>query len=249
MLIGIIETGRPPGDLDKTHGNYPDMFRRLLSSVADDLDFFTRAALDGDVPEDPTSADAWLITGSRYGVYERHDWIVALEEFVRKAYAAEVPLVGICFGHQVIASALGGRVIKSEKGWGVGHHAYKVTETRPWMSQTTDTLTMNAVHQDQVVELPEDADVLATSEFCENAILSYGDRALTLQPHPEFNDDFKRDLIVDRLEAIVPHERMKAGSESLTSAMTTDIAAGWIVDFLKYARANSKNRTALCDPA
>lgn len=249
MLIGIIETGRPPGDLDKTHGNYPAMFQRLLSSVAEDLEFFTRAALDGDVPDDPRSADAWLITGSRYGVYERHDWIVRLEGFVRQAYDAKVPMIGICFGHQVIASALGGQVVKSDKGWGVGHHEYAVTQTRPWMSRTTDTLNLNAVHQDQVVDLPDGAEVLATSPFCENAVLAYGDGALTFQPHPEFNDAFKRDLITDRLVDIVPEDRMQAGYETLASDMTTDIAATWIVDFLKHARANAKPRSTATAPA
>lgn len=249
MLIGIIETGRPPGDLDQTHGNYPDMFARLLSSVADDLEFFTRAALDGDVPDNPGDADAWLITGSRYGVYERHDWIVRLEGFVRQIVSAEVPLVGICFGHQVIASALGGEVVKSDKGWGVGHHDYTVIGSRSWMSSTPDQLTLNAVHQDQVVALPDGASVLATSPFCENAVIAYGDSALTFQPHPEFNDDFKRDLIRDRLEEIVPEERMQAGTKSLESAMTTDIAATWIVDFLSHARAVAKTRRSVPEPA
>lgn len=249
MLIGIIETGRPPGDLDKTHGNYPAMFQRLLSSVASDLEFFTRAALDGDVPEDPAAADAWLITGSRYGVYERHDWIVRLEEFVRQAVAADVPLVGICFGHQVIASALGGTVVKSDKGWGVGHHEYDVTDTRPWMSKTSGALNLNAVHQDQVTELPDGAEVLATSPFCENAVLAYGDRALTFQPHPEFDDDFKRDLIDARLVEIVPEDRMAAGNDSMSSDMTTDLAATWIVDFLKHARERANERKAVHEPA
>jgi len=242
MRIGIIETGRPPGTLDQTHGDYPHMFRRLLSGAADDLEFFTVAAIDGDIPGEPAAADGWLITGSRHGVYERLDWIIRLEQFVRDAMAAKVPLVGICFGHQVIASALGGRVIKSEKGWGVGHHDYSVVATRPWMSATAETLRFNAVHQDQVVERPEGADVLATSAFCENAVLAYGDAALTIQGHPEIDDAFKRDLITERLAAVVPADRMDAASDTLGDDMTTNLAATWIVDFFKFAREAAKRQ-------
>jgi len=242
MLIGIIETGRPPEQLGEKHGSYPEMFQRLLSRAADDLDFTTFAALDGDVPNDPHAADAWLITGSRHGVYERLDWIVALEDFVRKADASKVPMVGICFGHQVIASALGGRVVKSDKGWGVGHHDYSVVDTRPWMTASAETLSLNAVHQDQVVDLPDGAEVLARSPFCENAVLAYGDSVLTMQPHPEFNDSFKRDLMDERLKGLVPDDRMSGAYATLDREMTTDIAATWIVDFLKHAREAARQR-------
>jgi GMP synthase-like glutamine amidotransferase len=243
MLIGILETGRLPGTLDQTHGTYPDMFRDMLNRVADDLEFFTVAAIHGEIPDDPSLADGWLITGSRHGVYEKLDWILRLEQFVRDAVAAKIPLVGICFGHQVIASALGGRVIKSEKGWGVGHHDYEVVANRPWMSTTIDKLSINAVHQDQVVELPEGAEVIATSPFCENAVLAYGDAAFTIQAHPEFNDVFKRDLITERLEEIVPVDRMKSARDTLGGEMTTDLAATWIVDFFRHGHETTKKLT------
>ncbi|MEL7543447.1 MAG: type 1 glutamine amidotransferase [Pseudomonadota bacterium] len=237
MRIGIIETGRPPEALDAQHGDYPSMFRNLLRSVDPDLEFLTRAALDGDVPEDPREADAWLITGSRHGVYERLDWIVALEGFVRSAVSANVPLVGICFGHQVIASALGGTVVQSDKGWGVGHHDYDVVDHRPWMTAKPKRLEINAVHQDQVIERPPGAEVLASSEFCENAALIYGDAILTMQPHPEFDDAFARDLIDQRLTGLVPDDRLDPARNTLGQPLSRDIAATWIVDFLRHARA------------
>ncbi|MEO0618796.1 MAG: type 1 glutamine amidotransferase [Pseudomonadota bacterium] len=244
MRIGIIETGRPPEVLDARHGDYPSMFRNLLRTVDPDLEFLTRAALDGDVPDDPDEADAWLITGSRHGVYERLDGLLALEGFVRSAVNANVPLVGICFGHQVIASALGGTVVQSDKGWGVGHHAYDVIEHRPWMSAQPDRLEINAVHQDQVIERPPGAEVIARSRFCENAALIYGDCILTMQPHPEFDDAFARDLIDQRLTGLVPDDRLDPARETLGQPLSRDVAASWIVDFLRHARAARKKNSA-----
>lgn len=241
MLIGIIETGRPPESLKAAHGSYPDMFRHLLLSVADDLEFVTFAALDGEVPKDPEAADAWLITGSRHSVTEETDWMLELERFIRSSVDLHVPLVGICFGHQIIAKAMGGRVVKSDKGWGVGHHDYKVVARRPWMSDDTTTLSTNAVHEDQVVELPDGADVIATSSFCENAILAYGNSALTIQSHPEIGDPFKRALLETRLADVLSADHMTSAYETLGKPMTTDIAASWIVEFIRHARAGAKD--------
>ncbi|MGI9407633.1 MAG: type 1 glutamine amidotransferase, partial [Hyphomicrobiaceae bacterium] len=244
MLIGIIETGRPPEQISAAPGSYPDMFERLLRGVSGDIAFRTFAALDGDVPEDPAVCDGWLITGSKHGVYEKLDWIVRLEEFVRAAFKANVPMVGICFGHQVIASALGGTVIQSEKGWGVGHHDYDLVAPPAWMTPRPKTFSINAVHQDQVIEAPEGAEVIASSEFCENAVLAYGDTAFTIQPHPEFDDAFKRDLMEERLAGLVPADRMDAAYATLGQQMDNVIAAQWIVDFLSHALEKRGKDTA-----
>ncbi|NDR59116.1 type 1 glutamine amidotransferase [Aliiruegeria sabulilitoris] len=176
MRIGILMTGHAPEELVSEIGDYPSMFRSLLDGHG--FEFQSWAVVDGVFPNSIEDADGWLITGSRHGAYEDHPWIPPLEDFIRDVHASGRPLVGICFGHQVIAQALGGKVEKFAAGWSVGPTVYELDG---------EQIALNAWHQDQVVELPEGATVIGSSDFCENAALLYGDTILTIQPHPEFN--------------------------------------------------------------
>jgi GMP synthase-like glutamine amidotransferase len=110
--------------------------------------------------------EAVMITGSPAGVYDDEAWIGPLADFIRAGAAAGVPQVGICFGHQILAEALGGKVIKSDKGWGVGRHTYDVVACPGFVSETCPPTVSAAVsHQDQVVALPPGAEVIAASDF------------------------------------------------------------------------------------
>lgn len=199
MQIGILKTGHAPPALAESHGEYPAMFERLLAGRG--LSFRTWSVIDSEFPTGPLEMDGWLITGSRHGAYEDHDWIAPLERLIRDIYAAEIPLVGICFGHQIIAQALGGRVEKFAGGWVVGRTEYDFGG---------ETVALNAWHQDQVVERPEGARQCAVSPYCENAALIYGTRAYTIQAHPEFESDFVADLAEARGRGTVPDDLIEA---------------------------------------
>ncbi|MBP1804743.1 type 1 glutamine amidotransferase [Rubellimicrobium aerolatum] len=208
MLIGILQTGHAPDALRPSHGDYPDLFQRLLRDR--DLDFRTWAVVDGEFPQGPHAAEGWLITGSRHGAYEDHPWIPPLEQLIRDIHAANVPLVGVCFGHQIVAQALGGRVEKFPGGWSVGRTEYD------WNGER---LALNAWHQDQVTQRPEGATVLASSPFCENAALLYGDRILTVQAHPEFPNGFVAEMIEKRGRGLVPDPLLDAAKASLDAPL------------------------------
>ncbi len=222
MLIGILQTGHAPDALRPTHGDYPDFFERLLADRG--LSFRTWAVVDGEFPSGPRDAEGWLITGSRHGAYEDHAWIPLLEQLIRDIYAAGVPLVGICFGHQIIAQALGGRVEKFGGGWSVGRAEYD------WNGER---VALNAWHQDQVVEKPAEAQVVATSPFCANAALVYGDRAFTVQAHPEFGPDFIRDLIATRGRSVVPDPLLETAQAALDRSVDSAKLADRIARFLR----------------
>jgi GMP synthase (glutamine-hydrolysing) len=226
MLIGILQTGRAPDALIGASGDYPAMFERLLGGRG--FRFRTWPVLDGVFPDSVYAAQGWLITGSRHAAYEDHPWIPPLEAFIRDAYAARVPLVGICFGHQIIAQALGGRVEKFAGGWSVGPTDYDFDGQR---------LTLNAWHQDQVVARPADATPLASNGFCENAALVYGDRALTLQAHPEFRSDFIAGLIETRGRGLVPDAVLATAAERLDQPIEDGAIADRIAAFFRQPRS------------
>ena len=198
MKIGILNAGHPPEEL-KHNGQYDAYFRRLLGE-----DGFEYQAWDvdkGDIPQQVNAADGWLITGSKHGAYEAHDWIPPLEQFIRACYDAQVPMIGVCFGHQVIAQAMGGKVEKFAGGWSVGPVDY---------AMDSETVTINAWHQDQVVAKPAMATVIAKTDFCANAGLIYGDTFWTIQPHPEYDHDYIDGLITYRGKGVVPEPQLAA---------------------------------------
>jgi GMP synthase-like glutamine amidotransferase len=243
MLIGILETGRP-ADALKDHGSYPQMFERLIGAQGAEFRFQTFACIDGDVPTDPKVCDAWLVTGSRHGAYERLPWMLKLEELLRRAVAEQVPVVGICFGHQILAQALGGKVVQSEKGWGVGLHDYSVAEAPTLSAGKPASITLGALHQDQVVEVPEGGRVLGGSDFCPNAIIAYGDTALSFQPHPEFDLPFLRGVNEHRLKGMVPEPVLAAAEQTFAAKRSdSELVAEWIATFLRDAAA-AKQRAA-----
>lgn len=225
MRIGILQTGVSPDQLKGEMGDYPDMFERLLAGHG--FTFQTWRVLDGAFPPDVTACDGWLITGSRFGAYEDHPWIPPLEDFIRAAFAAHVPMVGICFGHQIIAQAMGGRVEKFAKGWAVGATDYDFGGT---------PVRLNAWHQDQVVEKPAGAEVIGSNEFCANAALLYDDRAFTVQPHPEFRPDFVDGLMKTRGKGLVPDALLEAATAKLDAPLDDTSMAGQIAAFFKQPR-------------
>ncbi|QCO56644.1 type 1 glutamine amidotransferase (plasmid) [Pseudorhodobacter turbinis] len=225
MLIGILQTGLSPDQLMAEMGDYPDMFQRLLAEQG--LTFKTWRVLDGEFPPDVNAADGWLITGSRHGAYEDHPWIPPLEAFIRASYAAHVPMVGICFGHQIMAQAMGGRVEKYPEGWAVGATEYDFDGT---------PVVLNAWHQDQVTAKPDSAEVVGSNAFCANAALLYDDRMFSVQPHPEFRPAFVDGLINTRGKGVVPDDLLAAATAKLAQPLGDAAMAARIAAFFKQPR-------------
>ena len=235
MKIGILQTGDVNEALAPKYGAYPGMFARLLRPVDPDIETPAYAVLRDEFPASVDECDGWIVTGSRHGVYENLPWMLRLQAFLRDAYAAGVPIVGICFGHQILAEALGGKVEKSGKGWGCGVHGYQTIAPAPWMQDAPDTQRLHCMHQDQIAKLPEDARVIASSEFCDYAMLDYGGKAFSMQAHPEFEGDYTADIVKMRRGSAIPEPVAQAALDSIGGAVDSPLAARWIVDFFRHA--------------
>lgn len=225
IKVGILETGEPPADLRERFGGYGEMFQRLLGPNFEATTYDVR---NGEYPASPDEQDAYMVTGSPAGVYDDLPWIPELKSFLQSA-KGKAKLVGICFGHQIMAEAFGGRVEKSERGWGVGLQRYDVRDRADWMDDG-ETMAIPVSHQDQIVEQPPASRILASSDFTPYGVLAYEDQpAISFQCHPEFDPDFAKALIESR------RDRLTMADQALASLDQPNDSArvfGWIRRFL-----------------
>ncbi|GJE32540.1 GMP synthase [Methylobacterium oxalidis] len=230
MKIAVLETGRPPARLGGRHPGYGLMVERL---VGPGHAYETYRADAGALPALGAHA-GYLITGSPAGVYDPDPWIADLLAFLR-GLSPDRKVVGICFGHQVMAQAWGGQVVKSDRGWGLGLHRYDVVRRAPFMDDA-EAIRVPVSHQDQVVALPPGAEILAASAFTPHAVLRYRDRAaLSCQCHPEFEPDFARALTDGHRAALDDPALVTAALASLDAPHDSARVGGWIRRFLEDA--------------
>ncbi len=221
MKIGIIECGPVPAPLQATYISYPAMFAAQLGALLPGARFTTISVVNGEVLPAPDAFDAWLIPGSRHGVYDDLPWIEPLKDFIRDAARLKRPMAGVCFGHQIIAEALGGKVEKAAVGFRIGMERYETT------LDAAGSVTMPAFHQDQIVLQPPNSEVVARTEACAFAALRYTDAPVfSVQFHPEFSRAYLSDLI-DCMGQQAAQPGLPAESGG-----TDGIGMRWIAEFL-----------------
>jgi GMP synthase-like glutamine amidotransferase len=230
MNIGLLQCGKVQDELAAKHGQYPAMFSTLLQKINPSFTWAIYDVEQGELPNNIDDCDAYLISGSHHGVYDHLPWIAPLQEFIRQLFIAQKKTIGICFGHQLVAQALGGKVIKSPKGWGVGISTSTVIQNKPWMNPARHTFNLIISHQDQVVELPSDAEILAGNEFCTFYMTQIGS-IVTIQGHPEFSTAYARSVL-ERRKDILTTEIYEQGLNSLTLEKDDAIIAQWMVNFI-----------------
>lgn len=226
MRVGLLECDHVSARFRSITGDYSEMFAALLP----DVELVPYDVIGGQQPESPTECDGWLATGSRHSVYEDLEWISDTARFVRSVAEAGVPFVGVCFGHQLLAHALGGTVEKASCGWGAGIRRLDVVRTEPWMQPARDSCQLHFMHQDQVNKAPEEAVVLACADHCEVAMFRVG-AMLGIQAHPEFTVAYAEALLTDRTERI-GGERVGEALASLTVPTDEAVVARWVASFL-----------------
>lgn len=232
----MLECDHVPEELRSIGDDYGLMFLHRFAAHAPWVELDRIDVVGGAPLPDPTAYDAFLVTGSRHSAYDDLPWIAPLGRFIADAGDADVRLAGICFGHQLIAQQFGGTVESAAVGWGVGVHRADVVTRRPWMDPSSDTFDLIVSHQDQVVALPREAELIARSEHAPVAAFQVGS-ALGLQGHPEFSPAYSAALMAHRRDRI-PEPVISAGEASLTTATDHATVTTWLGRFLAGATAD-----------
>jgi GMP synthase-like glutamine amidotransferase len=210
-----------------------EKFVRLFGSIDPTIECQVYETTTGELPELPVGADAFLITGSPAGVYDGDSWIADLEQFIRQAYVSEKKLVGICFGHQLLAQALGGRVEKSEKGWILGLRHFEIHSRPDWLTPARSLCSLYFVNQDQVTLLPPGAASIGGHDFCPYTIYEIKNRVLGIQAHIEQSERFMR-LVIEYLKPRLSSTLNEEALHSLSQGRPDDtLVARWVINFLK----------------
>ncbi|HXM81327.1 MAG TPA: hypothetical protein VN929_05320 [Burkholderiales bacterium] len=231
MHIGLLECDHVVGRFPHIAGGYREMFEALLSPHVPQLRFSYYDACHGGLPAAPDDCDAYLCTGSQFSVYDSFDWIDGLAGFLQRIYQVRKPFVGICFGHQMLAQALGGEVKRAAQGWGVGVHEMTLLRQEAWMRPPQARCRLQYMHQDQVQRLPAGSVPLARSELCEVAMFRVGESMLGIEGHPEFTAAYNEALIRHRA-ARIGAERTQAALASLEQPTDGTLVGRWIAAFL-----------------
>lgn len=229
--LGVLQADHVDPECRARFGDYADMFAIALGdALGPDASFEFFDVRRGRYPDRVGDCDGYLITGSRASVYDDEPWITRLKDFVRVLNDSRAKTVGICFGHQLVAAALGGVVDRADVGWGVGVHAWEVVDDEPWMRPRLREIRLLASHQDQVEVLPPGARLLAGSDFCPHAAFAVGDRMFAVQGHPEFTRDYARFLMCRRRDRL--GDAFGPGIKSLDETTDEAVVAKWIAAFL-----------------
>ena len=232
MHIALLGCDDVPQRFRHIAGGYRDMFEKLMKPHVPDLGLDWIDLYNGEAPPSPSAYDAFVCTGSRCSVYEDRPWIDHLKGFVRDAHHAQVPFVGICFGHQMLAEALGGKVERADYGWGIGVHDMQILEPEDWMVPKREHCRLQYMHADQVQRMPEGSTLVASAAHCPVAMFKVGERMLGIEGHPEFPAAYEEALLIDR-KARIGAERVEAALRTVHDRTDEHVVGAWIAAFLR----------------
>ena len=212
---------------------------QLLQPLRSDWVFEIVPVKDGVLPASVQAFDGYVITGSPASVNDDTlPWVAQLLGFIREVHAARQPLIGLCFGHQAVARALGGQVARNAAGWGLGTAATHWAQPRAWMRPPRAATTLMAAHNEQVTRMPEGAECLGGSDFCPIGSMQIGQHIWTTQYHPEMPLVFMQALLAflaDKLDA----DTIARAHASLGQDADVPLFGQWMVQFIEQVRENN----------
>ena len=231
MRLGLLRCDEVGGDRESRFGGYLKLFADLFAKVDTGVDITDYDVAGGVLPADPGEQDGWLISGARASVVDDEPWITDLLGVVRELDWTGSPTVGVCFGHQLLALALGGEVRQADNGWGIGVRRAEFTGPGPWSTPLGGGFAIVYSHMDQVTALPDRGRLVATTGHCPVAAFRVDDHMLGIQGHPEFSIPFADDLYRSRA-ARFGDERLEEALQTLGNGTDRGEVAAWMLQIL-----------------
>lgn len=231
MKAGLLICDHVMSEYQKEFGDYSDMFMDLFP----EFEWKLYDCINGHFPDDIDVCVVYFATGSKHSVYEDIPWIGELKKLIKKLYLNEKYFVGFCFGHQLIGESMGGKVAKSPNGWCVGVHEFKVRKWKEWMKPQRKDFSLLMMCQDQILELPDNAEVLAGNDMCPNAMITIGETFLGIQSHPEFTKEYDKLLMETRMNRM-GDQVANEGIKSLSKPIDTAVVRSWVLNFIAKSK-------------
>ena len=235
LTIGILLTDHVVPKLIEKHGDQDEFYEYIFNKVATSINLKVYDVVIDEYPNDIDECDGYIITGSKLSTYDDVDWIKTLAEYIRTLDASKKNLLGVCFGHQLIAQELGGKVEKAKVGWTLGVHPYDFLSKFPWVIYHNESVRLIHSHQDQVTELPDKAELIAKNDMVPIAMFRVGDHIMSMQGHPEFSEDYAHDVANLRKEILGEKVFSKASRSLMKKDSDRLEVTQWWVDFFKQA--------------
>lgn len=229
-MIGILNVYFFDRTINNPKGIYNQLIHDFAKKTFPGEEICDYEIAFGQWPKSIDECRAWIITGSAKGVYDKDEWIAQLKKFIKELHQNKKKLFGICFGHQIIADALGGRVEKSEKGWGLGVKDFRLIKEQSWMKPAKNEISLLFSHQDQVIEIPQEAVLLATNDFCPNQMFQIGSHILTVQGHPEYNAEYCKEKL-NKHHGAISEEVFQEALKSFEKTPDNEILSDWFREF------------------
>lgn len=231
MKLCILDNDFLDPAVEPIYTGYGAMSERLLRQAGAEGEFAIFNTVKGEYPDSFEAYDAVLLTGSKADSFSQEPWVLALKEKVQALLKARKKLIGICFGHQLIALCMGAKVGRAPQGWGAGRMSYEWTAPELPEAQGRNEVALLASHQDQVLELPSGAKLLATSAFCPVAAFGVDGQVFCVQPHPEFVEDYSA-FLLNKRRTMFGEEKYQAFIQSLAQGHDGLAVARMMVAFI-----------------
>ncbi len=235
MHIAVLDANTDRSALAARNVSEMEKFRALLAPTAPDWTVAAVKVDEGVFPDTLAGFDGIIISGSPASARDSDPWVGQLQALIRDAVAQDIPVFGACFGHQVIAAALGGEIGYNPHGWELGRVETRTHSPAPWMDADCPVVALHAAHKEQVTVLPPGARVLGGTDLVPHGPLAIGDRIFTTQYHPEITTAFMAELI-EEMDGTVESTVTDRARQGLPQDVNDAAMARWIANFFNQTK-------------